>query len=210
MEQTIGGHPCPVCGRTVFQEYDSYEICSFCGWEDNAFQEAHPYTGGGPNASLYSCRKEYRRKIKLDPNYTWAKEKDELREKKGIFWIVDCDRLENNEPYLFRIPVDPVGAPLFLTSIPPLNSKHGDHYNHEKTWENYVPAEYRNGKPYNYYPRGRVEIKDKGKAKIFLNPDIATEEIIAYIVEKFRLQHREVKVIADGPKHYHYAEKDEG
>ena len=67
-----------------------------------------------------------------------------------------------------------------------------------------------NGKPYDYYPRGRVEIKDKGKAKIFLNPDIATEEIIAYIVEKFRLQHREVKVIADGSKHYHYAAKEEG
>ena len=30
-------------------------------------------------------------------------------------------------------------------------------------------------------PRGRVEIKDKRKAKIFLNPDIATDEIIAYI-----------------------------
>ncbi len=75
-------------------------------------------------------------------------------------------------------------------------------------WEEYVPSELRNGKPHNYYPRGRVEIKDKRKAKIFLNPDIATEEIIAYIVEKFRLQHREVKAIADGSKHYHCAEKD--
>ena len=210
MEQTLCGHPCPVCGRTVFREYDSYEICSFCGWEDNAFQEEHPYTGGGPNASLHSCRKEYRRKIKLDPNYTWEKEQDELREKKGIFWIVDRENLNNNEPYLFRIPVDCGGVPCPLTSIPSLNSKRGDHYNHKRTWEEYVPAELRGGKPYNYYPRGRVEIKDKRKAKIFLNPDIATDEIIAYIVEKFRLQHREVKVIADGSKHYHYAEKDEG
>ena len=54
-----------------------------------------------------------------------------------------------------------------------------------------------------------MEIKDKGKTKIFLNPDIATEEIIAYIVEKFRLQRSEVKVIADGSKHYHYAVKGE-
>ena len=210
MEQTFGGHPCPVCGRTVFQEYDSYEFCSFCGWEDNAYQEEHPYTGGGPNASLHSCRKKYRRKIKLDPNYTWEKEQDELCEKKGIFWIVDRENLKNNEPYLFRIPVDCGGVPIPLTPIPPLNSKHGDNYNHKKTWETYVPAELRRGKPYNYYPRGRVEIKDKEKAKIFLNPDIATEEIIAYIVEKFRLQYRKVKVIADGSKHYHYAAKVEG
>ena len=129
--------------------------------------------------------------------------------KKGIFWIVDRENLKNNEPYLFRIPVDPVGVPCPLTHIPPLNSKHGDNYNHKQTWEEYVSSELRNGKPYDYYPRGRVEIKDKGKAKIFFNPDIATEEIIAYIVEKFRLQRREVKVIADGSKYYHYAVKEE-
>lgn len=69
MEQTIGGHPCPVCGRTVFREYDSYEICPFCGWEDNAFQEAHPYTGGGPNASLHSCRRSYRKGERLWKEY---------------------------------------------------------------------------------------------------------------------------------------------
>ena len=148
------------------------------------------------------------KKIAVNPAYTWAKEQDELCLKKGIFWIVDRENLKNNEPYLFRIPVDPVGIPCPLTSIPWLNSKRGDHYNQKRTWEEYVPAELRGGKPYNYYPRGRVEIKDKGKTKIFLNPDIATDEIIAYIVEKFCLQHREVKAIADGSKHYHCAEKD--
>ena len=193
-----------MCGRTIFREYDSYDVCEFCGWEDNAYQEEHPYTGGGPNSSLYSYRKKYRQKIVADPDYTWAKECDEQREKKGIFWIADRKNLQNNEPYLFRIPVDPVGVPCPLMSIPLLNSKHGDHYNHKKTWEEYVSAELRGGKPYNYYPRGRVEIKEKGKAKIFLNPDIATEEIIAYIVEEFRLQCREVKVIADGSRHYQY------
>ena len=209
MKQINGKHLCPVCGRTVFQEYDSYEICSFCGWEDNAFQQAHPYTGGGPNASLHSCRRNYRKKIAADPNYTWVKECDEQSEKKGIFWIVCRESLKNNEPYLFRIPVDPVGVPCPLMPIPPLNSKHGDNYNHKQTWEEYVRAELRRGKPYNYYPRGRVEIKERGKAKIFLNPNIATDEIIAYIVEEFRLQHRKVKVIADGSKHYGYSAEEE-
>lgn len=73
----------------------------------------------------------------------------------------------------------------------------------------YVPAELRRSKPYDYYPRGRVEIKEKSKAKIFLNPDIATDKIIAYIIEKFRLQHREVKVVADGSKHYGYSAEEE-
>ena len=72
------------------------------------------------------------------------------------------------------------------------------------TWDQYVPEELRRCKPYDWYPRGRVEIKEKGRATIFLNPDIATDEIIAYVKEKFRLQHREVKVVADGSKHYGY------
>ena len=107
MEQTIGGHPCPVCGRTVFREYDSYEICPFCGWEDNAFQEAHPYTGGGPNASLHSCRRSYRKKIAVNPSYTWAKEQDELCLKKGIFWIVDRENLKTTSRICSAFPSTP-------------------------------------------------------------------------------------------------------
>lgn len=33
-------------------------------------------------------------------------------EKKGIFWIVDRENLQSNEPYLFCIPVDRMGAPI--------------------------------------------------------------------------------------------------
>lgn len=183
MEEKLGRHPCPVCGRTIFEEYDSYVICEFCGWEDNALQEEEPDLGGGPNASLNDCRKQYQEKIKADPNYTWAKECDERREKKGIFWIVDREDLSANEPYLFRIPVDLAGVPIYLTPIPPLNSKHGDNYNHKKTWEECLTPELRLGKPYNFYPRGRVEIKDTKSATIFLTPDLATEDVIAYLKE---------------------------
>lgn len=206
MEQKDGKHPCPVCGKTAFSE--AFEICPFCGWENDGSESIPEMAGGANGLSFNKYCMEYRRKIAADPDYTWAKECDEQSEKKGIFWIVCRESLKNNEPYLFRIPVDPVGIPCPLAPIPPLNSKHGDNYTHKRTWEEYVPAELRNGKPYNYYPRGRVEIKDKGKAKIFLNPDIATDEIIAYIIEKFRLQHREVKVIADGSRHYHCAAEE--
>ena len=49
MAENSGRHPCPVCGRTMFEEYDSYDICMVCGWEDDAMQEEFPVEGGGPN-----------------------------------------------------------------------------------------------------------------------------------------------------------------
>ena len=106
--------------------------------------------------------------------------------------------LENNEPFLFRIPVDCAGTPCYLTSIPRPNSKRGDNYNHKLTWYQHVPEELRRGKPYDWYPRGRVEIRRTGRATIYLNPDLATDAVISYITEKFNLQHLNVKVVADG------------
>ena len=207
MNEKKEGRPCPVCGRTIF--YDAWEICEICGWENDG-SEAFPDMPFGANTLSFDdyCR-EFRRKIAVDPNYTWAKECDENSEKKGIFWIVDRENLLANDPYLFRIPVDPVGVPCFLTPLPPFNSKHGDNYNHKKTWENCLPAELRRGKAYYYYPRGRVEIKERKKAKIFLHPDIATDDIVAYITEKFMLQNRVVRVVADASKHYSYLAKAE-
>ena len=31
MAENSGQHPCPVCGRTIFEEYDSYCVCDICG-----------------------------------------------------------------------------------------------------------------------------------------------------------------------------------
>ena len=111
MEQVDGKHPCPVCGRTAVSE--AFEICPFCGWENSGDKSIPEMAGGANGLSFNDYCIEYRRKIAADPDYTWAKECDEQSEKKGIFWIVDRKNLQNNEPYLFRIPVDPVGAPLF-------------------------------------------------------------------------------------------------
>ena len=47
-------HFCPVCGKTMFSEYDSYEICDFCGWEDEAMQEEDPDLHGGFAAYLFA------------------------------------------------------------------------------------------------------------------------------------------------------------
>ena len=51
MAENSGRHPCPVCGRTMFEEYDSYDICMVCGWEEDAMQEECPDECGGQNAS---------------------------------------------------------------------------------------------------------------------------------------------------------------
>ena len=145
----------------------------------------------------------------LAPNCVLSEDRKNESAAKGIFWIVEREELQKNEPYLFRVPLDDDGEVCHNVARPPLNSKRGDNYVHERTWNSCVPSELRRGKAYNYYPRGRVELKNGDKAIIFLNPDIATDEIVAYIIEKFRLDCREVKVVADGSAHYAYLAADE-
>ncbi|WP_420843033.1 CPCC family cysteine-rich protein [Geothrix alkalitolerans] len=42
--------PCPSCGFLVIDEgYGSFDICRFCGWEDDGVQLANPLSGGGAN-----------------------------------------------------------------------------------------------------------------------------------------------------------------
>ena len=106
--------------------------------------------------------------------------------KKGIFWVVHSELLalvvgtDNNEI--------------------PLNAKSGDTYNHKSTWDN-LPKKITGGFPYNYYPRGRVEIRHD-KAIIFLNPNITNDVVIAQVKKKFELPDTETVIKVDGSKHY--------
>lgn len=120
---------------------------------------------------------------------------------KGIFWIVDTENLENNAPYLFKIVTNRNGD--ILAAYGELTSKKGDNYNHRLTW-NDLPREFTDNKPYNYYPRGRVEIKND-VAKIFINPLLNDEEIIDYIKKEFGLNENSIgsiKVLVDNSQHY--------
>ncbi len=47
-------HLCPVCGRTEFPGYVSFEICEECGWQDDVFDVNDPKEISGANAMEYA------------------------------------------------------------------------------------------------------------------------------------------------------------
>lgn len=103
--------------------------------------------------------------------------------KQGVFWVID-----NN---LLAIPFD-------KSKYPDGIAKSGNTYNHEKLWDYVKPKDC--NKAYNYYPRGRVVINSKGKAIIYMNPNISMEFIFG-IITAFDLELEPV-VKFDYSKHY--------
>ncbi len=113
---------------------------------------------------------------------------------RGLFWVIDGEVYSIKHRCLVN--GDFIGAM-------PASQNGKRNLTHKKEW-NESKYGFTKGKPYNYYPRGRVEIKNC-KAKIFLNPDIITDVIIEKIKNNFSLKSlSDVKIIADGSKHYQY------
>lgn len=55
-------HKCPVCNKYTFEEWNSFDICEVCGWQDNAVQQNNPsYCGGANLMSLNEAKKAYRK-----------------------------------------------------------------------------------------------------------------------------------------------------
>ena len=71
-------HKCPVCGKYVFANKISYDICPYCGWEDSGFDDIEhrdePFNIFGKTFNQY--KKEYEEIIEKDPNYKWIKRVD--------------------------------------------------------------------------------------------------------------------------------------
>ena len=101
---------------------------------------------------------------------------------KGVFWLIDDE--------LLAFPFD--------GSYPEGTAKSGDTYNHKLLWDIVHPKGCR--KPFDYYPRGRVELSGKGKAVIYMSPHIG-HEYIEVIKIKFRLI-GDVTVKYDNSRHY--------
>ena len=122
--------------------------------------------------------------------------------KKGIFW---CDSFGRDSPHLIVVSVkcDADGK-----SDRPIDfsSKSGQNFNHKAEWQKLSRSVTR-GQPFNYYPRGRVEIKNR-KAIIYLNPDLNNTVVLNKIIENFELKNQQdlksIAVKSDGSSHYHY------
>lgn len=101
---------------------------------------------------------------------------------RGVFWVVD------NE--LLAIP--------FSDNISDGVAKSGLTYNHKKLWLHIRPKGC--NKPYNYYPRGRVDFTNKGKPIIYMNLNI-DDSFLSEIRTEFGLR-EEPKVQYDNSFHY--------
>ncbi|MBR1736146.1 MAG: hydrolase [Firmicutes bacterium] len=52
--------PCPVCGRYEFEEENDFDICGYCGWENDGVQDNdHNYAGGANELSVNEARIEF-------------------------------------------------------------------------------------------------------------------------------------------------------
>lgn len=72
-------HMCPVCGKYKFEWENSFCICPYCGWEDNALQNDDPdYVSESNRLSLNEYRKQYEKLVSENPRYKWL---DQLRKK---------------------------------------------------------------------------------------------------------------------------------
>jgi len=122
----------------------------------------------------------------------------------GIFWVITDDYgIDGYTLLCFNYRCDADGNNLESVE---LNSKNGLTFNHKNTWETYVKnnSKHRgyNKKPFDHYPRGRVQITNN-KAEVYLNPHIIRDDIIGEIKRRFGLCGvSKVRVIADNSTHY--------
>ena len=102
---------------------------------------------------------------------------------KGIFWII------NDKLYAI-----PFRKNEFMFGL----AKSGDTYVHKKLWLKIRPKKC--NKPYNYYPRGRIEINSKGNPIMYANPNV-DKSFLAENMIYFGLT-ESPKIIYDNSFHY--------
>lgn len=62
-------HRCPVCGRFEFQDRGCFDICPYCGWEDDDTENSTLVGANGIPFSDY--QKRYYEYVSANPNYRW-------------------------------------------------------------------------------------------------------------------------------------------
>ena len=135
-----------------------------------------------------------------------CRSKEEFKMKKGIFWLQMVQSDDDGYDYVIHpvmVECDINGNPLEKVEF---SSKSGENFNHKIEWDKQKDA---NKYSYNYFPRGRVEIK-KGRIRIFANPKVLEEdESKQLIIKTFALQDvaEKIKWISDNSAHYNYTDE---
>lgn len=129
-----------------------------------------------------------------------------IRIKKGVFGVRNYSN-DRAELIAVCVSCDKDG-----NAIEPVefSSKSGENFNHKLEWKK-LKSSVTSGHSFDYYPRGRVEIKSS-KAMVFLNPTINNEDITSMIIEKFGLSSVDltsVKFKSDGSRHYRFTSEGE-
>lgn len=109
---------------------------------------------------------------------------------KGLFWMTEDSLI------CCKVPCDLEGNPL--------EPNRARENNHRQVWKS-VPRSAACGKPYNYYPRGRVEIRHS-RAVVYLSPHLCNPSVLERIKTEFSLSEAAgiaaVSVKGDGSRHY--------
>lgn len=105
---------------------------------------------------------------------------------KCIFWITEAQ----SEQYFFRIPCNSM-SDITGTTEYPLCSKDGTNYNHKILWS-LLPKSLTGNKPFDYFPRGRVEIRNANQPIPKKKRDVESE--ITALRSKTAIQEREIEI----------------
>lgn len=129
---------------------------------------------------------------------------------KGIFWFpcfvgTEGELIFTGEIVALLVPCGEDGNPEVPASLATheYNSRNGRSNTHKDSWKA-VTAGRKDlrGIPWNYFPRGRVEIS-RGRAFIFMNPEILNcDNYLERIREKFGIGHLDIRVRIDNSAHY--------
>lgn len=145
----------------------------------------------------------------LKPEYTYEEAFAEFEEQekrdglgKGLFWLMKNDS-ERFELFCIKILCYRDGETLEKVETGGCES---ENLNHERAWSKLDKA-VTQGKPYNFYPRGRVQIK-KGKATVYLNPILNDGAIVDKICRSFGLTKEngivDIRIKNDNSRHYRF------
>ena len=116
---------------------------------------------------------------------------------KGVFWWVE------GKFVAVKVPCDLSGVALVPCEY---SSKSDENFNHRAEWKK-LPCSVTLGHPFDYYPRGRVEVKN-GKTEIWLHPSLCEQWFLSTLVAEFGLDLAVCRVRPDHSRHYQARETE--